>query len=58
MRSCSAEETKPPARITEARLLSLMENAGKQIEDEDLAAVDAREGASERRPRAPTSSRT
>jgi DNA topoisomerase-3 len=34
-----AEETRPPARITEARLLSLMENAGKQIEDEDLAAV-------------------
>jgi len=31
------EETKPPARITEARLLSLMENAGKQIEDEDHA---------------------
>ncbi len=35
----SAEETKPPPRITEARLLSLMENAGKQIEDEDRAAV-------------------
>ncbi len=34
-----AEETKPPPRITEARLLSLMENAGKQIEDEDLAAA-------------------
>jgi DNA topoisomerase-3 len=34
-----AEETKPPPRITEARLLSLMENAGQQIEDEDLAAV-------------------
>jgi DNA topoisomerase-3 len=34
-----AEETKPLPRITEARLLSLMENAGKQIEDEDLAAV-------------------
>jgi DNA topoisomerase-3 len=33
------EETKPPARITEARLLSLMENAGKQIDDEDYAAV-------------------
>jgi DNA topoisomerase-3 len=33
------DETKPPARITEARLLSLMENAGKQIDDEDLAAV-------------------
>jgi DNA topoisomerase-3 len=34
-----AEETKPPARITEARLLSLMENAGQQIEDEDFSAV-------------------
>ncbi len=34
-----AEETKPPARVTEARLLSLMENAGKQIDDEDRAAV-------------------
>jgi DNA topoisomerase-3 len=33
------EETRPPARITEARLLSLMENAGKQIDDEDYAAV-------------------
>jgi DNA topoisomerase-3 len=34
-----ADETKPPPRVSEARLLSLMENAGKQIEDEDLAAV-------------------
>jgi DNA topoisomerase-3 len=34
-----AEETRPPPRITEARLLSLMENAGQQIDDEDLAAV-------------------
>jgi DNA topoisomerase-3 len=34
-----AEETRPPARITEARLLSLMENAGKLIEDEDHAAA-------------------
>jgi DNA topoisomerase-3 len=34
-----AEETKPPARITEARLLSLMENAGRNIEDENLARV-------------------
>jgi len=33
------EQTRPPARITEARLLSLMENAGRQIDDEDLAAV-------------------
>ncbi len=31
------EQTRPPARITEARLLSLMENAGKEIDDEDLA---------------------
>ncbi|MDJ0866582.1 MAG: DNA topoisomerase 3 [Myxococcota bacterium] len=34
-----AEQTRPPPRITEARLLSLMENAGKQVEDEDLAAA-------------------
>lgn len=34
-----ADATKPPPRITEGRLLSLMENAGKQIEDEDLAAA-------------------
>ncbi len=34
-----ADETRPPPRITEARLLSLMENAGKQIEDENLAAA-------------------
>jgi len=35
----SAEQTKPSARITEARLLSLMENAGEQVEDEDHAAA-------------------
>ncbi len=34
-----SEETRPPARITEARLLSLMENAGKLVEDEDHAAA-------------------
>jgi DNA topoisomerase-3 len=34
-----AEQTKPPPRITEARLLSLMENAGKDLEDEDLVAA-------------------
>jgi DNA topoisomerase III len=34
-----AEETKPPARITEARLLSLMENAGQQIDDEEYSAA-------------------
>ena len=37
--SVAAEETRPPARITEARLLSLMENAGRQVDDEDIAAV-------------------
>ena len=31
------EKTRPLPRITEARLLSLMENAGKEIDDEDLA---------------------
>ena len=31
------EMTKPPTRITEARLLSLMENAGKQVEDEEFS---------------------
>ena len=35
----SAEETKPPARYTEARLLGLMENAGKAVDDEHLAAA-------------------
>jgi len=33
------EETKPPARISEGRLLSLMENAGQDLDDENLAAV-------------------
>jgi DNA topoisomerase-3 len=34
-----SEETKPPARITEGRLLSLMETAGEQLDDEDAAEV-------------------
>jgi DNA topoisomerase-3 len=32
-----SEETRPPARITEARLLSLMESAGRYVEDDELA---------------------
>jgi DNA topoisomerase-3 len=32
-----ADETKPAPRINEARLLSLMENAGKYVEDEETA---------------------
>ena len=32
-----ADQTRPPARITEARLLSLMEHAGQHVEDEDLS---------------------
>ena len=31
------QETKPPARLTEATLLSAMEHSGKLIEDEELA---------------------
>ena len=40
----SEEETKPLPRISEARLLSLMENAGKQIDDEDFAAAIVQKG--------------
>ena len=36
--------TRPPPRITEARLLSLMENAGKLVEDEDVAAAMSGKG--------------
>jgi DNA topoisomerase III len=32
-----SDETKPPPRITEGRLLGLMENAGEQVEDEEAA---------------------
>ncbi len=39
-----AERTKPPARITEARLLSLMESAGKDIEDEEIARAISDKG--------------
>ena len=38
------ENTRPPARYTEARLLSLMENAGKDIEDDDYAAAISEKG--------------
>jgi DNA topoisomerase-3 len=34
-----ALETKPPGRISEAGLLSLMENAGRRVEDEELASA-------------------
>ncbi len=34
-----AEHTRPPPRISEARLLSLMENAGQQIEDDEISAA-------------------
>ena len=40
----SEEQTKPPPRISEARLLSLMENAGKQVEDDDYAAAISEKG--------------
>jgi DNA topoisomerase-3 len=38
------EHTKPPARMTEATLLSAMEGAGKLIEDEALAEAMAERG--------------
>lgn len=38
------EETKPAPRVTEARLLSLMENAGEQVEDEDAALAIKEKG--------------
>jgi DNA topoisomerase-3 len=31
------DQTKPPPRVTEARILSLMENAGRAVDDEQLA---------------------
>ena len=34
-----ADETRPPARYTEARLLSLMENAGRQVDDEEIGQI-------------------
>jgi DNA topoisomerase-3 len=40
----SEEATKPLPRISEARLLSLMENAGKQVEDDDYAAAISEKG--------------
>jgi len=39
-----ADKTKPLARITEARLLSLMESAGEDIEDEEIAAAISEKG--------------
>jgi DNA topoisomerase-3 len=39
-----ANQTKPPARFTEATLLSAMEGAGKLIEDEDLREAMSEKG--------------
>jgi DNA topoisomerase III len=39
-----ATQTKPPARFTEATLLSAMEGAGKLIEDEELRAAMEQKG--------------
>ncbi len=40
----SAQTTRPPARFTEATLLSAMEGAGKTIEDEELRAAMREKG--------------
>ena len=34
-----SDQTKPPARYSEARLLSLMEHAGRQVDDEEITDV-------------------
>lgn len=34
-----AEQTKPPPRIGEAQLLSLMEHAGRQVNDQEMARI-------------------
>jgi DNA topoisomerase-3 len=39
-----AEQTKPPARYSEATLLSAMENAGKLVDDEELAEAMKEKG--------------
>jgi DNA topoisomerase-3 len=39
-----ADQTRPPARYTEATLLSAMENAGKLVEDEELAEAMKEKG--------------
>ncbi|MBM3846003.1 MAG: DNA topoisomerase III [Verrucomicrobia bacterium] len=39
-----AQQTKPPARFSEATLLSAMENAGKTVEDEELREAMAEKG--------------
>ena len=40
----SSEQTKPPARYTEATLLSAMEGAGKLVEDDELAEAMKEKG--------------
>src|SRR5262249_49587186 len=40
----AANQTKPPARFSEATLLSAMENAGKLVEDEDFREAMAEKG--------------
>ncbi len=40
----AANQTKPPPRFTEATLLSAMENAGKLVEDEELAEAMKEKG--------------
>lgn len=37
--SSESDKTKPPSRYTEARLLSLMEHAGRQVDDDELTEV-------------------
>jgi len=41
---CIAHQTKPPARFSEATLLSAMEGAGKLVEDEELREAMSQKG--------------
>lgn len=42
--AAEAQQTRPPARYTEATLLSAMETSGRQIDDEDLRDIMADKG--------------
>ena len=46
-----SEQTRPPARYTEATLLSAMETAGKRVDDEELREAMSERGWAPSHPR-------
>ena len=50
-----SEQTRPPARYTEATLLSAMETAGKRVDDEELREAMSERGLGTPATRAATS---